>query len=210
MVGAKMFKHMGMYGLALGLMGCPDVDQYAKADPAPDAAMSTIDSGQAVDRDQFVQPEVDQGQVTDAGLGSMDASLVDEGVSQDASFVGQDMANMGDSGIPSECTVTFEVSVPGATPEDVLYLAGEGFDAPEWEPSVESLAMTRQGNRASLSVIRPHLARLEYKYTRGSWDTVEGTLDCGNIDDRALIVDCFNGQITVQDEVLNWVDLCDP
>ena len=86
----------------------------------------------------------------------------------------------------------------------------EGFDAPEWEPSVESLAMTRQGNRASLSVIRPHLARLEYKYTRGSWDTVEGTLDCGNIDDRALIVDCFNGQITVQDEVLNWVDLCDP
>ena len=60
-----MFKHMGMYGLALGLMGCPDVDQYAKADPASDAAMSTIASGQAVDRDQFVQPEVDQGQVTD-------------------------------------------------------------------------------------------------------------------------------------------------
>ena len=130
-------------------------------------------------------------------------------VSQDASFVGQDMANMGDSGIPSECTVTFEVSVPGATPEDVLYLAGEGFDAPEWEPSVESLAMTRQGNRASLSVIRPHLARLEYKSTRGSWNTVEGTLTAAT-HDRALIGDCFNGQITVQDEVLNWVDLCDP
>jgi len=215
MVGVFMNMHFGLILILLCLTGCPDTEQYAKADDVVDAALEPQDSASTISNDQFTEPTVDQGQPPlDAGVTDArpaDTGAFDADAPGDLNVMDDALPSTGDdSGIPEECTIEFDVILPEGTPEEQLYIAGEGFDAAEWEPGIESLALNRQGNRGVLAVTRPHLSRITYKYTRGTWDSVEGTVDCREIENRSLVIDCGTAPISVQDVILNWVDQCSP
>jgi pullulanase len=63
-------------------------------------------------------------------------------------------------------------------------------------------------NRWQISLSLPVGTRVTYKYTRGSWESVEKGTSCEELDDRVLEV---NGDITIADTVTMWRDLggCD-
>src|SRR5690606_20951917 len=70
--------------------------------------------------------------------------------------------------------VTFRVTVPVGTPGTV-YLAGNfGPDYPEWDPGAAALAMSLvSADTWELTLQILDGTSVEYKYTRGSWETVE-------------------------------------
>lgn len=74
-----------------------------------------------------------------------------------------------------EITVTFIVSVPGYTPpeDDAVYIAGD-FNG--WNPGDENYRLTKlppDGRWAINLTFPPYGKVIEFKFTRGSWETVE-------------------------------------
>ncbi len=98
--------------------------------------------------------------------------------------------------------VTFQVSLPATTP------AGEAIaiaKSPEWDPAAP--VMTRDGETASVTLRLLPGALVQYKYTRGSWATVEKGAGCQELQNRQLTVsDDGSGQMSVSDAVLMWAD----
>ena len=69
--------------------------------------------------------------------------------------------------------------------------------------------MARNGQTASVTLDLEQGMMLEYKYTRGTWSTVEKSDICLEHSNRALVVqDQGSGQLTVSDTVGGWADLC--
>ncbi len=209
-----MCKHAVLLICILGLTGCPDVDKYAKEELPQDVGVVSMDgSSPVVD---VSAPSDEDAEVPSPADGA--APLSDMTVANDAEPTTSDSgapegdaaANAADSQVPSGCVLNFIVTIPDDSPAGDIYLAGAGFDAAEWEPAEANLRMERNGTQATLTIAVQHLDRLSYKYTRGSWDTVEGTNDCGDIENRGVVADCITGDLTVEDEVLNWVDACTP
>jgi alpha-glucosidase len=96
-------------------------------------------------------------------------------------------------------TVTFEVHVPAGTPTDVpIHIASS---ATGW-------------THVPLTWIAPGVARgtltatrgdwLDYKLTRGSWESVEKLADCGEAPNRTRVASAT----TIVDTVERWRDLC--
>ena len=106
-------------------------------------------------------------------------------------------------------TVTFVVTVPTFTPAgDRVYIAGDDarvFGA-SWNPAHLPLARTG-ANRWTVTVRAPEDGPRQYKYTRGSWDTVEkwGTL-VGFANRWITPTWGATGWMTVTDVVYNWRD----
>ena len=103
-------------------------------------------------------------------------------------------------------SVTFRVSVPTATPGTV-YIAGSIPEFGPWDPGFASLTQVDSVTwEYTLDILDG--TNVEYKYTRGSWETVEKEAD-GNseIPNRSLTVD-YGGDGTqlVLDTVENWRD----
>jgi glycosidase/fibronectin type 3 domain-containing protein len=104
--------------------------------------------------------------------------------------------------------VTFRATVPAGTPGTV-YIVGSFGDAgyANWNPG--ALAMTKVSATVwEITLTMPDAYALEYKYTRGSWDTVEKEADGnGELANRTLTV---NGGTTgtqlVENTVPNWRD----
>ncbi len=78
---------------------------------------------------------------------------------------------------------TIEVALPSNTPvDDAIYMAGNFND---WNAKDERYQLTRQADGNYGIQIHPPLGRVEFKLTRGSWDTTEGDsfvnrqFDCG-------------------------------
>lgn len=93
--------------------------------------------------------------------------------------------------------VTFEAHVPAAT-TGTVYLASSATGwthvPMQWvSPGVARVTVTT--NRGDW---------IDYKYTRGSWSTVEKSLDCGERPNRAARA----GPRTQLDRVRNWLDGC--
>ena len=105
-------------------------------------------------------------------------------------------------------TVTFRVSVPAGTPADAqLYIAG---DFQGWAPGDTPLAQL-DASTWSVDLLFESGTDLQYKYTRGSWESVEKDEACGEIPNRTLTVDGSAGpQQVVEDAVAKWrdVDAC--
>src|SRR5207302_4325152 len=95
--------------------------------------------------------------------------------------------------------VTFEVHVPSATPGDApVYVASS---ATGW--TQVPLAWIAPGV-ARGRIVAPRGDWLDYKYTRGGWDTVEKLADCNEQPNRSRI-----GAGTRRiDTVGTWRDLC--
>jgi subtilisin family serine protease len=101
-------------------------------------------------------------------------------------------------------TVTWNVTVPSTTPHgDSVYVTGNFQD---WNPG--STVMTRvDPTHWTYSQTFLEGEWLEYKYTRGSWNTVEKGPACEEVDNReALAVYGNNGTVVLNDTVARWRD----
>ena len=114
--------------------------------------------------------------------------------------------------LPAELTVpvhpvavTFRVLAPPGTPADAtLYVPGNIPELGPWDPAKQ--AMTNKGNgiwEAAVTVLDG--TDIQYKYTRGSWETVEDWGAIVGTTNRDVVVD---GGITqtmlVEDTATNW------
>lgn len=83
-----------------------------------------------------------------------------------------------------QATLTWDVSVPEGTPADtVLFIAGNVPELGPWRPDAFPMQRTDKGRfRAQLQV--PVGTELEYKFTRGSWGSVEKTVDGAEVPNR--------------------------
>lgn len=105
--------------------------------------------------------------------------------------------------------VTFNLTVPAATPADsTVYIAGSfgSFEGspPEWNPS--GIALTKVNPVQWTVTLRgPHGTSAEYKYALGSWSYVEKGAVCEELSNRSITVNWgTDGTQTVNDTVLNW------
>jgi hypothetical protein len=101
--------------------------------------------------------------------------------------------------------VTFRASVPAGTPDDgQLYIAG---DFQGWAPGDTPMTQDAAGDW-SIDLPFPAGTAIQYKYTRGSWESVEKDEACGEIPNRRLTVDGSAGPVQlVEDAVARWRDL---
>ena len=94
-------------------------------------------------------------------------------------------------------------SVPTNTPTmDKIYIVGN-FN--NWNPADTSKIMTRQTDGSYKITFTPSITALEYKFTRGSWATVEGDANGGERPNRTFTYN--NGVQSVDNQVLSWKDL---
>lgn len=98
----------------------------------------------------------------------------------------------------------FKVVVPPETPVgDTIYLTGDLAELGAWAP--DAVPMTWFGGRLyTAEVLLPDGASFEYKYTRGSWETVEKNADGTESDNRTGVA---TGTFVANDVVARWADL---
>jgi mannose/cellobiose epimerase-like protein (N-acyl-D-glucosamine 2-epimerase family) len=112
--------------------------------------------------------------------------------------------------------VTFNVVVPSSTPvSDIIYIAGT-FNY--WDPGPaqtgidgldHDLPLTAmRDNNWQITILFPPGENIEYKYTRGSWQTVEKGAQGEEISNRLLSVPA--GHYIQSDTVANWADIPAP
>jgi hypothetical protein len=101
------------------------------------------------------------------------------------------------------CTVTFDVNTPPSTPPgDTIYLAGSHETLGFWEPA--GRALTRAGdNFWNTSILVPCGTLLEYKITRGTWETVETDAWFQEIPNHSVLV---SSDTYVNAVVATWAD----
>ncbi len=99
--------------------------------------------------------------------------------------------------------LTFKVRVPEYTPPDAkIYIAGNLPVLGPWDPGKIELGRIGTGLYA-ITLALPVDTELRFKFTRGSWETVEKGLRFEEIGDRTHIV---VGDETVSIDVANWRD----
>ncbi|MGH2542649.1 MAG: Ig-like domain-containing protein, partial [Ardenticatenaceae bacterium] len=107
---------------------------------------------------------------------------------------------------PRIVAVTFNVTVPDFTPGTV-HIVGNQPEIGNWDPG--AVPMTQVGsNQWTITIDFLDGTLLEYKFTRGNWETVEKEAD-GNteIPNRQLTVDYgTTGTQIVEHEAANWRD----
>lgn len=106
-----------------------------------------------------------------------------------------------DSANSSKVKVTWQVTVPEGTPESSkVYIAGSIDAFGPWQPNAFEMAKQEDGTyRADVEL--PIGTRVEYKFTRGSWATVEKTPQGAEIQNRLLTV---RGSETVRVAIGSW------
>lgn len=103
---------------------------------------------------------------------------------------------------PEEITVTLIVSVPDYTPEDdAVYIAGD-FNG--WNPGDENYRLTKlPDGRWAINLTFPYGKVIEFKFTRGSWETVEKGPNGEEIPNRQFV---FKDSGTYEFTVYHWRD----
>ncbi len=82
-------------------------------------------------------------------------------------------------------TIGFDVNVPGNTdPSATVFLSGNLDETGSWRP--DALPLTRRDGRWFVEVSLPLGAELQYKFTLGSWETVEKGSEGEELDNRRL------------------------
>ena len=110
---------------------------------------------------------------------------------------------------PRLVRLTFSVQVPAFTPPgDMVYIAGDNASVfgQAWNPSYQPMTQT-DDLTWTVTLTAPDAIKLQYKYTRGSWDKVEWWGDIINTTNRELTVTYgMSGEQSVNDAVGNWRD----
>lgn len=95
------------------------------------------------------------------------------------------------------------VSLPANTPAgDAIYVAGS-FQG--WDPGAEDYKLTENADGSWQITIEPDPGLLKFKFTRGSWQTVEGNANGGFLPDRTH--NYSGGPELLELEILGWEDL---
>ncbi|MCS6929160.1 MAG: alpha/beta hydrolase-fold protein [Saprospiraceae bacterium] len=94
-------------------------------------------------------------------------------------------------------------SIPANTPPGAkIYVAGN-FN--NWNPGDTTKILAPTGNGHYTITLNPPIGQVKYKFTRGSWATVEGNANGGYLPDRTWN---YTGQPTVLElTILSWEDL---
>jgi hypothetical protein len=139
-------------------------------------------------------------------LGSVEAVVAKVDYTDDAS--GQaETASAAVDRTPGQVAVTFRTKAPAGTPSDAtLYISGDVSQLGSWNPG--SVAMTDEGGGIwQTTVTVTDGTALQYKFTRGSWNTVE---DWGSIigeTNRDVTVNGgSSGTMLVDDTATDWSD----
>ena len=94
--------------------------------------------------------------------------------------------------------------IPKSTPhEAVLYVAGNFND---WNPGYPEHRLIKQKDGSYKLTIYSTLDKIEYKYTRGTWNSVEGRANGKALPNRVLNRKNVNDHI-VENEIKTWEDL---
>ena len=103
--------------------------------------------------------------------------------------------------------VTFVVtSAPATTPGDATLTLGSNLGG--WNPAAPGFAFTRdEKGRFTLTLELREGTNVEYKVTRGGWNTVEKNADGTEMKNRVLDV---KGPATVELQVARWIDTPGP
>ncbi|GAA3996281.1 alpha/beta hydrolase-fold protein [Hymenobacter fastidiosus] len=103
----------------------------------------------------------------------------------------------------AQAQVTFKLtSVPANTPATAtIYLAGS-FN--NWSPGNAAHALTRNTDGTYQITLPAGTGTIEYKFTRGTWATVETNAANGSVANRSYT---FGAGTLVSHTVLNWQDL---
>ncbi len=97
-------------------------------------------------------------------------------------------------------TLTFSVTVPGNTPPgDTIYLSGNLPELGGWNPAGVPLTLEKGKWKAKVTV--PRAADIQFKFTRGSWETVEKDAHGHEMANRVLNADRSK---TVKAAVARW------
>jgi hypothetical protein len=112
---------------------------------------------------------------------------------------------------PRPVAVTFRVRVPaGMPPGDAVYLPGNIDQLGPWDPG--KLRMTDQGGgiwEATITVLDG--SEIQYKYTRGSWETVEWWGSITGTTNRSVTINGgAEGKMVVDDTSTAWDDPSTP
>ncbi len=106
---------------------------------------------------------------------------------------------------PRKVQVTFNVTLPAGTKGAAVYLSS---NLHKWSATGLKIPV-KSGTQATGVVTLEQGTVLEYKYTRGSWSTVEKAIACGEVKNRLLTVkDQGGGKAIVTDTVSGWADSC--
>jgi len=128
-------------------------------------------------------------------------SLVVEDVVASWADVAPEIKTEVPTGTPAE--VSFTVHLPWNTPaNDDIYITGTFND---WTTGDTKTILERHGDLATITIAAKVGDRIEYKYNRGSWDTVEKDKEGNEIPNRVLVVDAKT--ILREDTIESWVDV---
>jgi predicted alpha/beta superfamily hydrolase len=94
-------------------------------------------------------------------------------------------------------SVTITVVTPAR--DSGVYVAGN-LIAPAWQPAARAMTRSADG-RSTVTLELPAGATLEYKFTRGSWATVERTADGADLPNRRITV---TAGLAIVDTVRAW------
>jgi len=92
--------------------------------------------------------------------------------------------------------------LPPETPTNTsIYLVGDFND---WNPSDKQLILEKNENGQHFIHLLLKNRKMEYKFTRGSWKTVEGDRDGLMLRNRQFV---YKGKDTIRTEITGWEDL---
>lgn len=104
--------------------------------------------------------------------------------------------------VQAERVTLVVTGLPEGTPAEAVLSIGANVNG--WNPAAPGFVFDRPKERAPLLVIDvPAGTLLEYKVTRGSWNTVEKAADGSDRANRTLDVVC---EATVEIVVARWAD----
>lgn len=96
--------------------------------------------------------------------------------------------------------------IPTETPvEDDIYLAG---NINGWNPGDDAYILELQADDTRMLTINPDSGMIEFKFTRGSWETVEGNEFGGYLPNR--VYNYTGGPDTLYCSILTWEDTGGP
>ncbi len=125
--------------------------------------------------------------------------------------VNDTIANWGGPGACGNSTAVINVTVPSSTPSgDTVYLSGNysvlGTGIPStdnWIANDYPMTQTRPGTW-TLTITGVPVAAFQYKFTLGSWNTVEETSSCGDLANRTFGFNTADASYTANNTVTNW------
>ena len=111
------------------------------------------------------------------------------------------------AGVPADAQLTIRISVPEGTPPDAEVYAAGTFNG--WNPADPAYRLAEQAGEYVITLPEDVRGRVEFKFTLGSWDSVETDAAGGDVENRAFSIPA-GGAATYIASVAGWRDPSKP